>query len=185
LLFRGRAVGALWQWHRFDERHLNPPAAWRTMDGSSPRVALAAGPVLSLYGVTLSPAGLLVARLSGVALFGYAVLTWFARDAGESKARQAIVLALLNRRRLWFHRSFAGPACRRRECPGLVGRCTLPATCRGLRLFPVCEAKRSLTCDLRSTGTPFIRQPGANRIERHRPRILGTARCDGHHVAPI
>jgi len=49
---------------------------------------------ISFYGATLSPAGVLVARLFGAALFGYAVLSWFARNAGESEARNAIVLAI-------------------------------------------------------------------------------------------
>jgi len=55
---------------------------------------LVAGTLLSLYGITLSPGGLIVARLFGAALLGYAVLTWFARNAEESEARQAVVLAL-------------------------------------------------------------------------------------------
>jgi hypothetical protein len=50
---------------------------------------------LSLYGITLSPGGVVVARLFGAALFGYAVLSWFARNAGESEARQAILLAMV------------------------------------------------------------------------------------------
>ena len=50
---------------------------------------------ISLYGVTLSPGGALVARLFGAALLGYAVLTWFARNAGESEARKAIILAMV------------------------------------------------------------------------------------------
>jgi len=53
-----------------------------------------AGTLMSFYGITLSPGGLVVARLFGAALLGYAVLTWFARKAGESEARRAIVLAL-------------------------------------------------------------------------------------------
>ncbi len=55
---------------------------------------LAAPTFMSLYGITLSPGGVIVARLFGAALLGYAVLTWFARNARESEARQAIVLAL-------------------------------------------------------------------------------------------
>jgi hypothetical protein len=50
--------------------------------------------VLTLYGITLSEPGLLVARLYGASLFGYAVLTWSARNTEESGARRAIVLAL-------------------------------------------------------------------------------------------
>jgi len=50
---------------------------------------------LSLYGVMLSPGGVVVTRLFGAALFGYAVLSWFARNAGESEARRAILLAMV------------------------------------------------------------------------------------------
>jgi len=46
------------------------------------------------YGATLSPSGVLVARLYGAALLCFAVLTWFARNAGDSEARKAIILAL-------------------------------------------------------------------------------------------
>ena len=50
---------------------------------------------LSLYGTTLSPAGVIIARLFGAALLGYSVLTWFARKVADSDARQAILLALV------------------------------------------------------------------------------------------
>ena len=50
---------------------------------------------LSLYGVTLSPGGVLVARLFGASLLGYGVVAWFARNAGESEARKAIILAMV------------------------------------------------------------------------------------------
>ncbi len=49
---------------------------------------------LSFFGVSLSPAGILIARLFGTALLGFAVLTWFARNAGDSEARQAIVMGI-------------------------------------------------------------------------------------------
>lgn len=49
----------------------------------------------SLYGFNLSPGGIIIARLFGAALLGYAVLTWFARNAGESEARKAIILAMV------------------------------------------------------------------------------------------
>jgi len=55
---------------------------------------LAAGAVLSLYGVTLNQGGLLVARLFGSALIGFGILTFLARNIEESKAMGAIVLAL-------------------------------------------------------------------------------------------
>ena len=53
-----------------------------------------AEPLLSLYGISLSPGGLIVARLFGAALLGFAVLTWHARNAEDSEARRAIILAL-------------------------------------------------------------------------------------------
>lgn len=53
---------------------------------------LAAGPLLLLYGITLSPGGAVVARLFGAALIGFAVILWFARNVKESEARRAIVL---------------------------------------------------------------------------------------------
>lgn len=49
---------------------------------------------LTLYGISLSEPGLLVARLYGASVLGYAVLTWSARNTEESEARGAIVLAL-------------------------------------------------------------------------------------------
>ncbi len=55
---------------------------------------LAPALLLSTYGVTLSPAGILVTRLLGAAFLGICVLTWFARDAADSEARRAIVLGL-------------------------------------------------------------------------------------------
>lgn len=54
---------------------------------------LAAGPLISLYGGTLTPAGTVVAQLFGAALIGYAVVNWFARNAKETEALRAIVLA--------------------------------------------------------------------------------------------
>ena len=50
---------------------------------------------MSFYGITLSPGGVIVARLFGASLVGYAVLTWSARNAGESESRQAIVLTMV------------------------------------------------------------------------------------------
>ena len=49
---------------------------------------------VSLYGVTADEPLKLTAQLFGAALIGFAVLTWFARNATESDARTAIVLAL-------------------------------------------------------------------------------------------
>lgn len=54
----------------------------------------APGPVLARYGATVDAHFAHVAQLFGAALFGYALLTWSARNAGDSEARRAIVLAL-------------------------------------------------------------------------------------------
>lgn len=53
------------------------------------------GALASLYGAALSPGGVYVARLFGAVVLGYAVLSWFAKDAVESDARLAIVLGFL------------------------------------------------------------------------------------------
>ena len=55
---------------------------------------LVPGTAISFYGITLSLGGTIVAQLYGASLLGYAVLTWSARNAGESEARNAIVLAM-------------------------------------------------------------------------------------------
>ena len=47
------------------------------------------GALLSLYGISLSAGGQVVARLFGAALLGYSVLTWCARKAEDSEARKA------------------------------------------------------------------------------------------------
>ena len=57
-------------------------------------LVLVAGKFLSLYGVTLNPGSLLVANLFGAALIGYALICWCARNAEESEALKAIILAL-------------------------------------------------------------------------------------------
>jgi hypothetical protein len=53
------------------------------------------GPLTELYDIELTAAGLYVGRLLGAAFLMFAVLTWQSRDAQDSTARQAIVLALL------------------------------------------------------------------------------------------
>ena len=50
--------------------------------------------LLSLYGITLSEAGIVVTRLYGAALLSHCLLTWLARDVPHSEARRAIVPAL-------------------------------------------------------------------------------------------
>jgi hypothetical protein len=50
--------------------------------------------LLSLMGAPLDAGGLYTARLYGATLVGNLMLTWVARDAGESKARRALILDL-------------------------------------------------------------------------------------------
>ena len=50
--------------------------------------------LLSIFGATLGAAGMFTAREYGAALFGNMFLTWYARNAGESESRRAIILAL-------------------------------------------------------------------------------------------
>ncbi len=48
----------------------------------------------SLFGASLNAGGVFAAREYGASLIGNLVLTWLAKDAVESVARRAIVLAL-------------------------------------------------------------------------------------------
>jgi hypothetical protein len=50
--------------------------------------------LLSIFGAALGAAGMFTAREYGAALFGNLFLCWYARNAGESDARRAIILAL-------------------------------------------------------------------------------------------
>ena len=50
--------------------------------------------LLSIFGATLSDGGMFTAREYGAALFGNLFLSWFAKNAGESDARKAIIIAL-------------------------------------------------------------------------------------------
>ena len=50
--------------------------------------------LMTFLGASIGPAGLYLGRLYGASLTGTLLLTWFARDAGESKARRAIILYL-------------------------------------------------------------------------------------------
>jgi hypothetical protein len=50
--------------------------------------------VLSFYGPDVTPQLEYVAQLFGAALLGFAVLTWTAKNAPDSDARRAILLAL-------------------------------------------------------------------------------------------
>jgi len=50
--------------------------------------------LLSYYGAKLGIAGTLIGRFFGGTLIGYGLLTWLARNAEASEARNAIVTAL-------------------------------------------------------------------------------------------
>ena len=60
-----------------------------------PAMVIAPGFVMSILGVSLSADVALPAREYGAALCGNLLLCWFARNAGPSNARRAIILALL------------------------------------------------------------------------------------------
>ncbi|MCK5317018.1 MAG: hypothetical protein KAJ55_03845 [Anaerolineales bacterium] len=55
---------------------------------------LVPGQIASIYGVEASAILKYVGQLLGTAMVGFAVLTWSARNAADSQARRAIVLAL-------------------------------------------------------------------------------------------
>ena len=50
--------------------------------------------LLSLFGATLGAGGMYTAREYSAALFGNLFLCWFAKNAAESDARKAIIVAL-------------------------------------------------------------------------------------------
>jgi hypothetical protein len=62
--------------------------------GFGPLLLFVPGPLLILLGSSFGPGAAIVAREYGAALLGNFMLTWFARNADESVARQAIVLDL-------------------------------------------------------------------------------------------
>ena len=51
--------------------------------------------LVTLFGSTLNPAGLLMMQYGGVWLIGLGLLAWLARNAAESEARKAIILAFM------------------------------------------------------------------------------------------
>ena len=53
------------------------------------------GQLMSLYGPEVTPQLVYVGRLFGAALLTLAVLTWTARNAPDSEARRAILLAMV------------------------------------------------------------------------------------------
>lgn len=50
--------------------------------------------LLGIYGMTVNPGSVLAARFFGGSVLGWGVLAWFAREARESVARDAITLSL-------------------------------------------------------------------------------------------
>jgi len=58
-------------------------------------LVLIPGSLLSLYGIEVEAAGILLARLFGAAFLGYTVLNWSARNASDSEVLRGIVLANL------------------------------------------------------------------------------------------
>lgn len=57
-------------------------------------ILLAPGFTYGIFGTTLNDGGTFAAREYGAALIGAFCLTWFARNADESRARRAIILDL-------------------------------------------------------------------------------------------
>ena len=57
-------------------------------------ILLASDFVYSFFGLSLAAAGAFVAREYGASLIGNLMITWYARNAAESDARQAIILGL-------------------------------------------------------------------------------------------
>jgi hypothetical protein len=55
---------------------------------------LAPAAAMSLYGITLDPAGAFMARYFGLALVGFGLACWFLRSAADSQTRRDILLAL-------------------------------------------------------------------------------------------
>ncbi|CAB1056396.1 hypothetical protein D1BOALGB6SA_1132 [Olavius sp. associated proteobacterium Delta 1] len=51
------------------------------------------GPLASLYGFTLNPSGVFIARLLGVELAGYGLLAWFIRNIVDTQIQRPILLA--------------------------------------------------------------------------------------------
>jgi len=51
--------------------------------------------LFSLYGITVTDAGIVLARLFGAAFLGFTVLNWSARNAADSEVLRGIVFANL------------------------------------------------------------------------------------------
>jgi len=62
--------------------------------GFAPLMLFFPGSLLTFLGSSFGPGAAIVARAYGAALVGNFMLAWFARNAGESEVRRAIVLDL-------------------------------------------------------------------------------------------
>lgn len=51
--------------------------------------------LVTLFGSTLNPAGVLMMQYGGVWLIGLGLLAWLVRNAAESEARKAVILAFM------------------------------------------------------------------------------------------
>jgi hypothetical protein len=51
--------------------------------------------LVTLFGSTLNPAGVLMMQYGGVWLIGLGLLAWLARNASDSEARKAVILAFM------------------------------------------------------------------------------------------
>lgn len=54
-------------------------------------LALAPAPLLTLYGITLSPAGLAIGRLLGAAFLTMGGIAWFSRSVADEGAQRALM----------------------------------------------------------------------------------------------
>ena len=59
--------------------------------------ALIPVPLASLYGLGLSESGAFIARLLGVALAGYGILSWLFRNVVELNIQSLVLMAFINR----------------------------------------------------------------------------------------
>ena len=51
--------------------------------------------LVTIFGSTLNPAGVLMMQYGGVWLIGLGLLAWLARNASDSEARKAVILAFM------------------------------------------------------------------------------------------
>jgi hypothetical protein len=65
-------------------------------------------PTWSLYGVTLGPGAVVLAQFFGGVALGNALLSWLARDSGDTPLRRAVLLAFFIHWGIGFIVSFVG-----------------------------------------------------------------------------